>query len=83
MKPEDLLPPACARMNCERSELLREASTELRFVSETLRAEARELIATARDIHRASRELLMRQRLSGKPTGSPQAVHSLSTGNET
>ena len=75
MKPEDL-PSACARTNCARSESLRSASIELRIASEDLRAEARELIATAKDIG------LDRQRLSRKLTDFPQAVHSLSTGNE-
>ena len=56
-------------MNCARSETLRVASAELRIASETLRADSRELLAASKKLRR-------------KPTGFPQAVHSLSTGKE-
>ena len=84
MKPEDLLPRACARANYERSESLRKASAELRIVSETLRAEAEELMATSRDIRKRAQAVMevCMQRLSRKSTSSPQAVHSLSTGKK-
>lgn len=72
MKPEDLLPRACARQNIERSEALREASIELRLASETIRAEARELLATSTDIRRRAEEVMdaciNRLRTSRKPT---------------
>ena len=80
MKPEDL-PGACARTNCARSETLRAASVELRIVAQNLRAEARELLATSAIIRDEAENVMdacIAQRIR-KPTGSPQAVHSLST----
>lgn len=63
--------------------MLRAASVELRIVAQNLRAEARELLATSATIRNESEDVMdaciARRRLHGKPTGFPQAVHSLST----